>query len=206
MTMDDSIKKPFTQKAIPFLIILNLITMAALWYVLFRKPPGPRPPRDAGTGQDVQSFLRRELSLTDEQAAKFAELRDKFTSSAGPLQDEMRKLNETVIAEMLKPQADKTVIETLTARIGALRGEEEKLLFFHFQDLMAACSPEQKAKFQSIMREFLIRIGFLNQPGGPGRGPRPPDDRGGPPPQDKREGQPPPDPRGGPPPPPQKKF
>jgi len=214
--MDDSTEKSITQKAVPFLIILNLVTMAALWYVLFRKPPAPRPPRAAGQGQDgVQSFLRRELGLTDEQAATFAKLRDKFVASTGPLQEEMRTLNETIISEMLKPQPDKAAIETATSRIGVLRGEEQKLLFFHFQDLMDACRPEQKDKFHSIMREFLTRIGFLNQPGGPGRGPRPPDDRGGPAPKDMRGGPPSRDLRGGPPPqdrgkepppPPQKKF
>jgi len=224
--MDDSAKKSITQKAVPFLIILNLVTMAALWYVLFRKPPAPRPPRAAGQGQDVvQSFLRRELSLTDEQAATFLKLRDKFVASTGPLQEELRTLNETIIAEMLKPQPDKAAIEKATARIGILRGEERKLLFFHFLDLMDVCRPEQKDKFHSILREFLTRIGFLNQPGGLSGGPRLPDGRGGPPPNDKLEGQPPQDFRGGPPrqdrgkeppppgrrmepppPPPQKKF
>ncbi|MCX6563346.1 MAG: periplasmic heavy metal sensor [Candidatus Aminicenantes bacterium] len=184
--MDAFSEKPFTQKLTIFLIILNLITMAALWYVVFRRPPGGRPPREVGKGQDVQSFLRRELNLSDEQAAAFANLRDRFLDTARPLHDEIRKSNEATLTELLKAQADQRTIETLTARIGTLRGEEEKLLFLHFQELMAVCRPDQKIKFQSIMREFLVMIGFFEASGAPRNSPPPQDRRGGPPPQDRR--------------------
>jgi hypothetical protein len=172
--MDATAKKTSTRRALGLLIALNLLTLTALWLVVIRQPRTGGPLR---TGQDggpdeVQAFLRRELGLSDRQAKAFEDIRDKFVAAALPSHDEMRMIKEQVLAEMFKPAPDRSAIEAMTARIGVLRGEEERLLSLHFLDMMVACTPEQKPKFRSILREFMIRIGAL-EPSGPA--PRPGD-------------------------------
>ncbi|MDD8026355.1 MAG: periplasmic heavy metal sensor [Acidobacteriota bacterium] len=184
--MDAPAKKPSTRWAIGLLIALNLVTLAAIWLTVIRRPhDGGWPQAGRGGPEEVQMFLRRELGLSDKQAKTFEEIRDKFVAGSRPTHDEIIKLKEQILAEMFKPAPDRTVLESLTSRIGVLQGEEQRLLFLHFLDMMAACGPDQKPKFQSILREFMIRIGALEpagppeQDGGPGDPPgeRPSDAR-----------------------------
>jgi len=167
--MDAPVKNPRRRWAVGLLIALNLLTLAALWLTVVRRPSwGPRP-GDRGNPEEFQNFLRRELGLSDAQAAEFDRIRDRFVEAARPTHDEIRKLKEQILAEMLKTEPDRILLEGLTARIGVLRGEEEKLLTFHFLDLMASLKPEQKPKFLSILREFMTRIGVLEPAGPPDR-------------------------------------
>jgi len=155
-------RKSFAGKAIVFLIILNLATLAVLWSFVFRRPPG-RPPRpnDGGPG-DVPSFLKSELRLTDEQSKSFDVLRERLGDSVRPVQDEIRRLMEAAVEEIFKPQVGEKALEDLAARIGAERAKEVGQLFLHLRGLMAVCRPEQVVKLHSIMTEFLIRIGAVN--------------------------------------------
>ncbi|GEM_PF-1847196 len=181
--MDAPVKHPRRRWTLALLIGINIVTLAAIWLTVIRKPSGGDPPPGRQGGpEEVQAFLRRELGLSDDQAAAFDGIRDRFVEAARPTHEEIRKLKEQGLAEMFKPEPDRAMLEALTSRIGILRGEEERLLSLHFLDLMAALRPEQRPKFQSILREFMIRIGAL-EPAGP------PDRSGGP---DQRRGSSPP--------------
>lgn len=185
--MNTLLKPPRRRWLLALLIVLNIATLAAIWLTVIRKPFRGGPPADgAGGPEEVQSFLRRELGLSSDQAAAFDAIRDRFVEAARPTHEEIRKLKEEALAEMFKPEPDRAVLGALTSRIGVLRGDEERLLSLHFLDLMASLRPEQRPKFQSILREFMIRIGALEPDGPPGRPDRPDRRRGSPPPAPPR--------------------
>lgn len=154
------------------LIVFNIVTLAALWFAVVRRPGGGPPPMNRGEGGTRPvDFLRRELGFSEEQMAAFTAQRDKFITAIEPLHAEVRALNEELVAELEKTAPDEARIEALTARIGTLRGEEGKRLFLHFKDLMSVCRPDQQAKFRSISRRFMETIGFFGPAGlGPSRG------------------------------------
>ena len=169
--------------AIALLIILNLLTLAALWITFLHRPPSGSPPQRREGAPDVRDFLTRELNLNGAQAKEFDDLRDRFMKDAGPVHEKIRSLKESLIEEMFRPATDPARIKALIEEIGGRRAEEEKLLLAHFQSLVEACRPDQKSRFQAILRQFMTMIGALDPPDpghpdeGPDRGPdRGPDD------------------------------
>jgi len=170
--------------AIALLIILNLLTLAAGWLTVLHRPPSGPPPQRREGAPDARDFLTRELNLNEAQAAEFDDLRDRFMKEAGPVHEKIRGLKESLIEEMFRPATDPARIKALIEEIGGRRADEEKLLLGHFQSLVEACRPDQKSRFQAILRQFMTMIGALDPPGpgrpgeGPDRGPDRAPDRG----------------------------
>jgi len=158
--------------AIGLLIILNLLTLAALWLTVFHRSPGGPPPWRGDEARDPQRFLSRELNLTEAQTKEFDNLRDRFLKAAGPLHEEIGRLKDSLIGEMFRPRLDQARIKILIQEIGVRRADEERRLLNHFLDMVNACQPDQKARFQAIMREFMTMIGALDPPGPPEGFPR----------------------------------
>jgi len=193
--MESGFKISKKEWGVALLIILNLLTLAALWLTIFHRSPGGPPPWSGGGAQDPQRFLSRGLQLTESQTKEFDDLRDRFLKTAGPLHEEIGRLKEALIEEMFRPSLDQARIKSLIEGIGVRREDEEKRLLNHFLDLVNACPPDQKAKFQSLMREFMTMIGALDPPRPP-RGPSRPGDG----PKNGEDGGPPVNLRGGRPP------
>jgi hypothetical protein len=179
MDMDASGKINKKEWAIASLVIINLITLAALWLTVIRRPSSMPPLQNRGRGGDVREFLLRELNLSPDQAKEFDDLSSRFLASAGPLHDEIRRLKESYIEEMFRPQPEAVKIDALIAEIGAKRGGEETRLLRHFFDMVIACTPEQKAKFHVLLRNFMIMIGALEPSPPPDGIPGPEDGPGG---------------------------
>jgi Spy/CpxP family protein refolding chaperone len=176
--MNDVQERHTAKVLIGLLILINVVTLAMLWFLLLRRPPLGPPPPDEGRGREVQSFLKRELNLTEDQARKFEELRDRFISSLPSLPDEIQRLRETMMNELFVAQPDEKKVEALTGEIGIREAAMEKGLYDHFRDLVAVCRPDQKRKFQAIMNDVLEMIGPPGPPP-PARGKRPPEGRAG---------------------------
>ena len=172
--MESGFKISKKKWGVALLVILNLLTLAALWLTMFHRSPGGPPPW-SGEAQDPQRFLSRELHLTEPQTKEFDDLRDQFLKAAGPLHEEIGRLKEALIEEMFRPSLDQARIKSLIEGIGVRREDEEKRLLNHFLDLVNACPPERKAKFQAIMREFMTMIGALDPPRPPQSPSRPGD-------------------------------
>jgi hypothetical protein len=175
--MASSFKIHKKEWAFALLIILNLLTLGALWLTVLHRPPSGPPPRRGGEAPDARDFLTRELGLNEAQAKEFKDLRESFMKAAGPIHEQIGRLKETLIEEMFRPAADPARIKALIDDIGLRRADEEKLLLSHFHSLVDACRPDQKDRFQAILRRFMTMIGALDPQGpprpgdGPDRGP-----------------------------------
>lgn len=159
--MDFFTKKKLTTWAIVILVILNLSTLATLWFLELKRPPLLPSPR-SGIG-DVQPFLRRKLGLSEEQERQFRELRQRHFDRTNAMMDEIHQLKKEVMAELFVPQPDVEKVRRLSDEIGARQAELERLLFFHFQDLKAVCKPKQREKFRALMNDLLE----MTRPPGP---------------------------------------
>jgi hypothetical protein len=163
--------------AIALLIILNLLTLGTLWLTVLHGPPSGPPFQRGGGAPDARDFLTRELGLNEAQTKEFDDLREGFMKAAGPIHEKIGRLKESLIGEMFRPGTDPARIKALIDEIGVRRGEEEKLLLAHFHSLVEACRPDQKDRFQAILRRFMTMIGALDPPelprpgDGPERGP-----------------------------------
>jgi Spy/CpxP family protein refolding chaperone len=171
--MDIFSQKKFMIWTIALLVLLNIISMMALWYQRGGQPPQAR--RQADQRQEsVTQFLNRELQLTEEQKKEFERLRREHFEASTRLNQEMREAKRELFDRVGAPAPDKTAIEKLAGEIGAKQSQLELLLFNHFTALQNKCTSEQQEKFRSILHDILNLMRPQNQSGE--RPPRPGDD------------------------------
>lgn len=143
-----------TSWIIGLLLILNGVTLGALWFQQFRRPPGMFPP-PGKPAENMQRFLQQELNLTEAQAQQFETLRNRFFLTSRTLMQEIHLLRKAIAAELFSASPDAQKIAAFAQAIGAKHGELERLQFTHFLELKAVCQPVQQQKFQALMRDLL---------------------------------------------------
>jgi hypothetical protein len=167
------------------LAVLNVLTLAALWFVVLRKPAPEAPPREGQPRPDVSRFLNQELGLTPEQSARMEALRRGHAADFLAVQEEIHRLKKAEMDEFLAASPDPARSTALAEAVGAKESEKETLLYTHLRSLMDICDPGQKERFRSILGELLKMMGPPGQAGaadkpgdrkGPGRGNDPPSD------------------------------
>jgi len=171
--MDIFSQKKFMIWTIALLVILNILSMAALWY--YRSGQPPQPARQAGQRQEsVTQFLNRELQLTDDQKKEFERLRGEHVEASAKLNNDIRNAKTALFDLVGTSSPDKAAIEKLTGEIGAKQAQLDLLLFNHLTALRNKCTPSQQEKFNSILRDIRSLMRPLTQGGE--RPPRPKDD------------------------------
>jgi Spy/CpxP family protein refolding chaperone len=169
--MDIFSQKKFMIWTIALLVLLNLLSMAALWYQ--RGGPPPQAPRQADQRQEsVSQFLNRELQLTDDQKKEFERLRKEHFEASTRLSKEIRESKKALFDQVMAPASDKAAIEKLTKQIGDKQGQLELLLFNHFTALRSKCTPEQQERFKIILHDILDLMHPQNQGGERAQRPR----------------------------------
>lgn len=165
--MDIFKKNRLTMWVIVLLVVLNLLTISAIWMKNF-----PRFDKRKSGGE---KFLIEELKLTDDQVEQFRELRDIHFDETKVIHREMNDLRQAITDELFRENPDSAKVAQWAEEVGRMHAAIENARFAHFQALKEICEPEQRDKFRSVMRELQrSRPG----PGGPpGRGPRGPKPR-----------------------------
>jgi Spy/CpxP family protein refolding chaperone len=170
--MDIFAQKKFMIWTIALLVLLNILSMAALWY--HRSGLPPQTPRQADQRQEsVTQFLNRELQLTEGQKKEFDRLRREHVEASTKLNKEIRDA-KTALFDLVSASAPgKATIEKLTGEIGVKQAQLDLLLFNHLTTLRNNCTPAQQEKFNTILRD--IRALMRPQSQGGERPPRPRD-------------------------------
>ncbi len=75
--MDFFMKSRLAAWLFVLLIVLNLASLITIWSMQFRKPIHRESPGN-DRSENVQRFLNRELSLTNEQKRRFKEAREQY--------------------------------------------------------------------------------------------------------------------------------
>jgi protein CpxP len=162
--MDIFSQKKFMIWTIALLVLLNIVSMAALWYQRGGQPPPPQ--RQADQRQEsVTQFLNRELQLTEDQKKDFEQLRRDHLEASTKLNQKMRTSKKALFDLAGSSSPDKTTIEQLTKEIGDSQTQLELLLVNHFIALRKKCTPEQQVKFDAILHD-LINLMRPQNPGG----------------------------------------
>ncbi|OGL48647.1 MAG: hypothetical protein A2161_04435 [Candidatus Schekmanbacteria bacterium RBG_13_48_7] len=152
--MDFFTRQKFFIWIIIVLVILNLLSIASIWFKHFMRPSLPPPPRADGAG-NVQLFLEKELNLSKEQAQKLKELREQHRNQIKYNLDLIHELKEQATRELFLSSPDKEKMGSLVKEIGSRQTELERLHFNYFMELSSICNPEQRVKLQSLFHEIL---------------------------------------------------
>lgn len=170
----------FTKRRLAFwgivvLVIVNISSLATVWFQQHRRPEPP--PRDMPPPPGANQFLKRELGLNDAQAEQFAKLQRQHFERARALQNAIGELKHELFGELSSPVPDTVKVERLADEIGARQSDLEKITFHHFLDLKNLCTVEQRKKLDVLFHELLRGMAPHHKPPPPpDGGPRPPRD------------------------------
>ena len=157
--MDLIKQNKFIGWVIAILVTLNVMTVAMVWTLSSNQRHGSAQPARISPPSDPIRLMQREISLTDEQAQNYEQLREKHMGDMRAINDKLDALKLQMADEVFNPNLDEKQIKTLAEKIGLLQTELEKLRFDHFRELVLICSEEQKAKLQPILRQVFGKKG-----------------------------------------------
>jgi periplasmic protein CpxP/Spy len=129
--------------AVVALLLLNLGTLALLW---FGRPP--HPPKN-GDRPPAAAFLVRELGLDAAQQVAYDRLRNEHRRERDSLQTILRDRRQLYFKGVAT--GDTTGIEA----VAALERQMNRSTFEHFRRLRALCPPDQQIRLDQTLGEAL---------------------------------------------------
>lgn len=147
------------------LLVANIATLAILWRDRLREPRGAHPPGMA------HILLVREVGFDEAQAARYDALVDIHRRMADSLRRAIgrsKRENLEALRDTSLPDAELALRADLTA---ALVRRLELATILHFREVRTLCRPEQRSRFDALMRDVSQRMG-PDGPPPPGPGAR----------------------------------
>ena len=136
------------------LILLNLVTLGALWTTRSHHALSRWDRRfersDKGTGNQ-ESYFRDRLKLNDDQASKFKDIKSKQKEELEKKFSEIRSIREQLMV-MVQKQDFNDSAKIMIDKISQIQSEVEKLNYNHFREILNLCDDNQKKEFIETMK------------------------------------------------------
>jgi Spy/CpxP family protein refolding chaperone len=151
-------KRKLLVGALLLLTVANVTGLLTMGYCRYRhacQMGGPGGPGVADImGQP--GFMHRELGLSDEQAAQWKSLREKFQTNLARLRPALQAKRVELVQLVAAPEPDRARIDAVAAEIQALQAELQKECIQHLLDEKKILNPEQQRKFLETIRARLL--------------------------------------------------
>jgi hypothetical protein len=133
------------------LILLNLVTVGALWVTRTHNPY----PRFDKKRHNREYFLHDKLKLNADQLQKYKEIRINQHHELGEKQDSIRYLREKLMCQMKKRDLNDSS-RMLIEKIGQVQSEIERMNYEHFRQILGICDSTQKVIFIETMKKAFM--------------------------------------------------
>ncbi|WP_299364309.1 Spy/CpxP family protein refolding chaperone [Winogradskyella sp.] len=155
-----------------FLIVVNgFFLFKYLGEAKENKSKGPKSP---------DSFITNRLNFNNAQLKQFNALERTHREKMMTLSEQIRATKDALFDKISEPNADNSVIDSITSVIGEYEKKKDLEVFKHFRAIYNICDNNQKEAFEDLVKDALHK-------GPPTRGRRPPRGKVG-----KEHGPPPP--------------
>lgn len=145
-------KTKFYKIVIAVLLLVNIITLVALW---FGKPGHPRPmPHE----RDM-AFLSKELGMTGSNKEKLDAMEATHHKEKRVLLEKNRLLREHLFGLLKTNASDTLAINNFVDSILSNQKEIELMTYYHFKQVKELCNPEQKQKLEETIAEAIRMAG-----------------------------------------------
>lgn len=161
-------KETFARNKVLSLLVLVLLLTNILLLVFFvwAKPEPPRP-GSSGAKSDrggVTQILEKEVGFNAEQMEQYKKLKDQHWDKMKPYFGELRNARNNFYKLLNQASVPDSVINSAADSIAAKQKQMDLQTFRHFQQVKAICTPEQQARFDTLVQQVIKRMG-----GGPRR-------------------------------------
>lgn len=99
-------------------------------------------------------FLVKELGLTDEQQNQLENLRKEHFQKVQLMEEGVARNEKRLMNALMANPADSVTANLSADSVGILKGDIQKELFDHFNNIKKMCTPEQSAKFDQLIEEL----------------------------------------------------
>lgn len=146
------------------LLGLNILTVSVIWMQAARRPDSspadqvPRTPESA-------NLLTKMLDLDKGQAVRVGSILTDQHEQSRNYNDRLAELKRQLAEELFKQNPDTTFAESTAKEIGGLQTKVEMIRFYHFQQLLELCTPDQRAKLKPVVIEVFGRRPPREEPG-----------------------------------------
>ena len=173
--------------AVVVLLVINTATLTIFW--MERKGANLLPEPHANGG-NAKAFLVKELLLDSVQQEQYSLFVKAHRESTMAIKKDLKNAKDAFFMLISDTTVSEATIKTEATKVSTVEAQLDILTFKHFKQVRNTCTPQQKIKFDSIIKT-VVRMMGPNQPQHPQRQPRgngegerpdgPPEDNQGPP-------------------------
>lgn len=136
------------------LLLANVVVLSLFW----SNEKGSNDHRGPDREKKMSTFIINELKFTPQQEKTYWTLRSEHIKRIRPVIDSMRSVRKSML-ELLHQQAvPDSLLQHKTDTIAALQKQMDILIFRHFQNIKALCTPDQQEKFDTVVAELFKRM------------------------------------------------
>lgn len=149
--------------AVALLVLLNLISLAALWHSHRRHSHRHNMERSSRPPERAERIIAKELSLTKEQKVLFKQLRKEHHAKMKAAHHDIREAKEALFELLKDNNTTNAAVEKRATAIAEIQKEIELNTYHHFSSLKDKLDGEQKKKLNAIfgrVMEHMARRGL----------------------------------------------
>jgi hypothetical protein len=146
--------------------VLLLTNIGVLVYFLGQKKPAkPATSHNERERIGIADMLQKEVGFTDEQTARYKQLKEKQKETIRPMYDDMRKTKDSLFRLLSYPETPDSLVDKVTDAIARKQKALDLQTFQHFKRVRTICTPEQLEKYDSMVLRMFRKMGKPSRQG-----------------------------------------
>jgi Spy/CpxP family protein refolding chaperone len=138
-------------------VLLSLLNISTLGFIIWHKMHKKRNPKifpQKEAYKDVSGIIKKELSLSDDQALHFESIREKYYTQELALAKVIKAEKDSMNAIMFNIVSDETKLKSLAHEISINEEKMEYIRIAQAKDLKSVCNKEQLERFETLVKEI----------------------------------------------------
>lgn len=149
-------------KILLFLIGILLVTNLVLLIFFVLNKDDDRGDRNKRSHTDrstmMRTYLKDSVGFSEQQLARFDQIREKNKEDMKPLFEEMRQ-SKLAFYNLVKQPGTPDSVTQAAANLMAEKQKAVDMAFYnYFETIRALCTPEQQAKYDTLLQQILRRM------------------------------------------------
>jgi periplasmic protein CpxP/Spy len=146
-------------KILTFLVGILLLTNIALVVFFVARKSSPEKQRNRGGDRSavMREFLKDSVGFNEQQLAQYDQLRQQNRENMRPLFEDLGNAKMKYYQFVSQPGPD-SATQAAAALIGEKQTALDMAFFNHFKQVRALCTPDQYARYDSIVQKIIRRM------------------------------------------------
>jgi hypothetical protein len=136
-----------SNKWVLLLVVTLVITNLVLAFIAFSQKKSPKP----------DNSFKTQVGLSEEQAKIFEEKKKNYFALMKPHWEKVAELKDSLYRHLGDSSVSDTLIASYVDKWHAINRHSDIQLFLHFREMRTHCTPDQLARFDSVVTKMVAR-------------------------------------------------